>query len=66
MMDYITKFKELGFGVNPIYPQSDIGIARLFYDIHSNKLIFVSERQAFCLSGGRCPCRHYRRYGERD
>jgi hypothetical protein len=24
-----------GFGANPAYPQNDIGVARLYYDLHS-------------------------------
>ncbi|GHV32896.1 hypothetical protein FACS18949_05370 [Clostridia bacterium] len=42
-MDYIEAIKAAGFGTNPAYPQNDIGIARLFYDLHSGVICFVPE-----------------------
>jgi len=53
-MDYIVKIKEAGFGESPSYPQNDIGIARLFYDLHSDVLRYVIEPKTwFAYDGGR-------------
>ncbi|GHV12816.1 hypothetical protein FACS1894219_06480 [Clostridia bacterium] len=40
-MDYIEAIKVARFGANPIYPQNDIDIARLFYDLHNNLIRYV-------------------------
>ena len=54
MMDYISKIKEAGFGESTAYPQNDIGIARLFYDLHSDVLRYVIESKTwFAYDGGR-------------
>jgi len=42
-MDYLTLFKEKGFGKNTLYPRNDIGIARLFFDLHSGAIRYVAE-----------------------
>jgi putative DNA primase/helicase len=42
-MDYITLFKEKKFGESPLYPRNDIGIAKLFYDLHSGVIRYVLE-----------------------
>ena len=42
-MDYMTLFKEKKFGESPMYPRNDIGIARLFYDLHSGSIRYVVE-----------------------
>ena len=54
MMDYISKIRAAGFGENAAYPQNDIGIARLFYDLHSDVLRYVIEPKTwFAYDGGR-------------
>jgi putative DNA primase/helicase len=53
-MDYIERIKAAGFGQNPAYPQNDIGIARLFYDLHSSRLRYVIEPKTwFAYDTGR-------------
>jgi len=46
-MNYISKILEAGFGVNPLYPQNDIGVARLFFDLHSDIIRYVSEAKSW-------------------
>ncbi len=52
-MDYINKIKEAGFGENPIYPQNDIGIAQLFYDLHKGTALYVSEAKSWYAYDGK-------------
>ncbi|GHV17879.1 hypothetical protein FACS189425_05130 [Clostridia bacterium] len=52
-MNYIEEIKAAGFGTNPAYPQNDIGIARLFYDLHSGVICFVPERNTWFAYSGR-------------
>jgi putative DNA primase/helicase len=52
-MDYIEAINAAGFGENPAYPQNDIGIARLFYDLHSGVICFVPERNTWFAYSGR-------------
>ena len=52
-MDYIALFREKEFGTNPLYPQNDIGIARLFYDLHSNLVRYVIEPKTWFAFDGR-------------
>ncbi len=42
-MDYTSKLKELQTQSNPTYPRNDIGIARLFYDLHKDTIRYVVE-----------------------
>jgi putative DNA primase/helicase len=52
-MDYIEAIKAAGFGKSPAYPQNDIGIARLFFDLHSEVICFVPERNTWFAYSGR-------------
>jgi putative DNA primase/helicase len=52
-MDYIEQIKAAGFGENPAYPQNDIGIARLFYDLHSGVIRYVTEAKTWFAFDGR-------------
>lgn len=52
MTDYINKIKATGFGENPLYPQNDIGIARLFYDLHSDVIRYVLEAKTWFAYDG--------------
>ena len=52
-MDYIEKIKEAGFGQTSLYLQNDIGIARLFYDLHSDVIHYVSEAKTWFAYDGR-------------
>ena len=52
-MDYLAKIKESGFGDNPLYPQNDIGIARLFFDLHSGMIRYVSEAKSWYFYDGK-------------
>jgi len=53
-MDYINKIKGAGFGDSAVYPQNDIGIARLFYDLHSDVLRYIIEPKTwFAYDRGR-------------
>jgi putative DNA primase/helicase len=52
-MDYATLFKEKDFGENPLYPQNDIGIARLFFDLHQNLIRYVIEPKTWFAFDGR-------------
>jgi hypothetical protein len=52
-MNYIETIKAAGFGENPTYPHNDIGIAQLFYDLHSGVICFVPECNTwFAYYGG--------------
>ena len=53
MIDYVSKINEMGFGENPLYPQNDIGIAQLFYDLHSGVLRYVEESKTWYAYNGR-------------
>ena len=46
-MDYIHKFTELRIENNTLYPRNDIGIARLFYNLHSDNIRFVREAKTW-------------------
>jgi len=51
-MDYLSLFKERKFGENPVYPRNDIGITRLFYDLHSGVIRYVHESKTwYCYDG---------------
>ena len=57
-MDYKTLFREKGFGKNPDYPRNDIGIARLFFDLHSGSIRYVVESKKWYV--------YNRRYWEKN
>ena len=52
-MDYMTLFREKRFGDNPQYPRNDIGITRLFYDLHSGIIRYVHESKTWFFYDGR-------------
>jgi len=52
-IDYILKFKELQIPDNPIYPRNDIGVARLFFDLHSEVTRYVVEANVWYFFDGR-------------
>jgi phage/plasmid-associated DNA primase len=52
-MDYIEAIKAAGFGVNPAYPRNGIGIAKLFYDLHSGVICYVVESKTWYTYTGK-------------
>ena len=52
-MDYLSKFRELQIQSNPIYPHNDIGVARLFYELHSDVIRYVIEPKTWYFFNGR-------------
>jgi putative DNA primase/helicase len=51
-VDYLTVFKEKDIDINPLYSHDDIGVARLFYDIHRDCVRYVVEAKAWYVFGG--------------
>ena len=52
-LDYIQKFKEMRIESNTLYPRNDIGIARLFFNLHRDKIRFVREAKTWYVFDGR-------------
>ena len=52
-MDYITLFKEKNIQISADYPRNDIGIAKLFYDLHSGVIRYVIESKTWFFYDGR-------------
>jgi putative DNA primase/helicase len=53
-MDYIGKFQDIDFELGEEdYPHNDIGIAQLFYDIHSCCIRFVIESKCWYVYNGK-------------
>lgn len=53
-MDYIHQFKELHiFEGNEQYPRTDIGTAKLFFDLHSHIICCVDESDKWYVYDGR-------------
>jgi len=52
-LDYISKFQILQLEKGEAYPLNDIGIARLFYDLHSGILCYVIEPKAWYTYTGK-------------
>lgn len=52
-MEYLTKFKELNIADNPTYPHNDIGMAKLFYDLHSSIICYVVEAKTWYTYNGK-------------
>ena len=44
---YRKEFEDRNLDNNPDYPANEIGIAKLFYDLHSDRIAYVSEAQAY-------------------
>jgi putative DNA primase/helicase len=51
-VDYLTVFKEKDIDSNSLYSHDDIGVARLFYDIHRDFVRYVVEAKAWYVFGG--------------
>jgi len=51
-MDYISKIIESGFGENALYARNDIGIARLFFDLHKSSIRYVAEAKSWYAYDG--------------
>jgi putative DNA primase/helicase len=47
MMDYIALFKERNIQDSEEYPRNDIGIAKLFFDLHSSEICYVVEAKSW-------------------
>jgi len=45
--DYVLIFQEQRINTNPAYPHNDIGIASLFYDLHSDFIRYVLEAKTW-------------------
>lgn len=52
-MDYQAKFKELHIENNAEYPHNDISMARLFFDMHKDKIRYVLESKSWYAYDGR-------------
>jgi len=52
-MDYISLFREMHIENNPTYPHNDIGIAKLFYDLHNAAACYVVEAKAWYAYDGK-------------
>lgn len=52
-MNYVENIKAMGFGENPLYPRNDIGVARLFFDLHSSFIRYVMEPKTWFYYDGR-------------
>jgi putative DNA primase/helicase len=52
MTEYHTLFREMNVGDNPLYSHDDIGVARLFYDVHSDSIRYIVEAKAWYIYDG--------------
>jgi len=52
-MDYMVSFKEKSIEDNADYPRNDIGITRLFYDLHNGVIRYVIESKTWYYYDGR-------------
>ena len=52
-MNYSEKLYEIGADKNPEYPFNDIGISKLFYDLHKEILCYVIEAKAWYQYDGK-------------
>ena len=53
LIDYQRLFKDLHIEINPEYPSNDIGIAKLFHDIHRNVACYVAESEEWYYYNGK-------------
>lgn len=51
-LDYTTIFHEMQVNINPDYPHNDIGIASLFYNLHSGFIRYVLEAKTWYVFDG--------------
>jgi len=49
----MSKFHELQIEQNPDYPRNDIGVAKLFFDLHRSAACYVVESKAWYVYNGR-------------
>lgn len=52
-MEYIALLNEKNLMNNPDYPRNDIGMARLFYDLHGAAICYVIEAKTWYIYRGR-------------
>ena len=52
-LDYLAICQEMRVRINPAYPHNDIGIASLFYDLHSGFIRYVIEAKTWYVFDGR-------------
>jgi len=52
-MDYLSVFRERHIEENDAYPRNDIGVARLFYDIHNEAICYVVESKTWYTYTGK-------------
>lgn len=52
-MDYMTLFTEKNLMDNPGYRHNDIGMARLFYDLHNAAICYIIEAKTWYIYRGR-------------
>ena len=52
-MDYMAIFKEKNIQENEQYPRNDIGVAKLFHDIHSGAVCYVVESKTWYTYTGK-------------
>ena len=52
-MDYMTAFNEKRVGDSAAYPRNDIGVAKLFYDLHADIICYVIEAKTWYTYTGR-------------
>ncbi len=52
-MDSLSRFIKMGFDESSEYRRNDIGIARLFFDMHSNAIRYVIEAKSWYVYDGR-------------
>jgi len=53
MMNYITLFKERHIEDSAEYPRNDIGIAKLFFDLHCSEICYVMESKSWYAYTGK-------------
>jgi putative DNA primase/helicase len=51
-MEYVEKISAAGFGENPLYPKNDIGVSRLFFDLHGASVRYVAEAKSWYAFDG--------------
>jgi putative DNA primase/helicase len=53
-MDYMALFKEKHIEDSSVYPHNDIGVAKLFYDLHAAVICYVVEAKTWYTYTGKC------------
>ena len=52
-MDYFPLFKEWHIEANEDYPRNDIGVAKLFFDLHRTVICYVMEAKTWYTYTGK-------------